>query len=95
MVYGTKSVILVEIGMLSFRTSYFDKKNNEIELRLNLDLLDKKRERVAVRQAAYKQQVAKYCNQRIKHRFFLPSDLVLRRVTLATKESNTGKLSIT
>ncbi|GFS38847.1 hypothetical protein Acr_00g0059780 [Actinidia rufa] len=32
MVFGTKSVILVKIGMLSFRTSNFSKENNEIEL---------------------------------------------------------------
>ena len=42
MVYGTKSVKLVEIGMLSFGTLNFDKENNETELRLNLDLLDEK-----------------------------------------------------
>ncbi|GFY84530.1 hypothetical protein Acr_03g0013040 [Actinidia rufa] len=45
MVYGMKSIILVEIGMLSFRTLKFDKENNKIELRLNLDLLNEKRER--------------------------------------------------
>ena len=43
MVYGTKLVIPVEIEMLSFRTSNFDKENNKIELRLNLDLLYEKR----------------------------------------------------
>ena len=47
MVYKTESVILVEIGISSFRTSNFDKKNNKIELRLNLDLLDEKRERAS------------------------------------------------
>ena len=60
MVYRTESVILVEIGMPRFRTSNFDKENNEAELRLNLDLLDEKRERVEVHQATYKHQVAKY-----------------------------------
>ncbi|XP_057510765.1 uncharacterized protein LOC130793127 [Actinidia eriantha] len=59
MVFGTKSVIPVEIGMPSFQTSNYDKENNEIELRLNLDLLDEKRERAELRQAAYKCQVAK------------------------------------
>ena len=44
MVYGTELVIPVEIGMPSFRTSNFDKENNETKLRLNFDLLDKKRE---------------------------------------------------
>ena len=44
MVYEIESVIPVEIGMPSFKTSNFDKDNNEAELRLNLDLLDKERE---------------------------------------------------
>ncbi|GFZ15780.1 hypothetical protein Acr_25g0001890 [Actinidia rufa] len=45
MVFGTEVVILVEIGIPSFKILNFDKGNNETELRLNLDLLDKKRER--------------------------------------------------
>ena len=81
----------MKIGMPSFRTLNFDKENNEIELRLNLDLLDEKRERAEIRQAAYKHQVAKYYNQIVRHRSFLPGDLVLRKVTLSTKELNTGK----
>ena len=68
MVYGTESVIPVEIGMPSFRTSNFDKENNETELKLNLDLLDENRERVEVRQAAYRHKTAKYYNQRVKHK---------------------------
>ena len=43
MVYGTELVIPVETGIRSFRTSNFDKENNEAELRINLGLLDKKR----------------------------------------------------
>ena len=92
MVYGTESVIPMEIGMPSFKISNFDKENNETELRLNLDLIDEKRERAEIRLAAYKHQVAKYFNQRVKHISFLPGDLVLRKVTLATKEPNVGKL---
>ena len=95
MVYGIESVIPVEIGMPNFRTSNFDKENNKTELRLNLDLLNEKRNRFEVFQAPYKYQVAKYHNQRIKHISFLPSDLVLRKVTLSTKELNVGKLSLT
>ena len=62
MVYGTKFIIPVKIGMSSFRTSNFDKENNETELRLNLDLIDEKNEWAEVRQAAYKHQVTKYYN---------------------------------
>ena len=36
MVYGIESVIPVEIGILSFNTSNFDKENNEIELNSTL-----------------------------------------------------------
>ncbi|GFS29093.1 hypothetical protein Acr_00g0005320 [Actinidia rufa] len=61
-VYGTESVILVEIGMPSYKPSNFDNNINEVELRLNLDLFDEKRERAEVRQDAYKHQVAKYYN---------------------------------
>ena len=44
MVYETELVILVEIGMPSFKTSNFDKENIKAELRLNLDLINKKGE---------------------------------------------------
>ncbi|GFY97882.1 hypothetical protein Acr_12g0004230 [Actinidia rufa] len=95
MVYGTESVIPVEIEMPSFGTSKFDKENNETKLRFKLDLFDEKRERAEVRQAAYKHHVAKYYNQRVRHKSFLLGDLVLRKVTLSTKEPNVGKLGPT
>ena len=81
--------------MPSLRISYFNKEINEIELRLNLDILDEKRERAEVRQITYKHQVDKYYNRRVKHRSFLPSDLVLRKVTPSTKELNAKKLGPT
>ena len=81
--------------MQSFRTSNFNKGNNEAELRLNLDLFNEKRGRAEIHQAAYKHQVTKYYNQRVKHRSFSPGDLVLRKATLSTKEPNAGKLGHT
>ncbi|GFS43263.1 hypothetical protein Acr_00g0084440 [Actinidia rufa] len=95
MVFGTESVVPVEIGMLSFKSFNFDKESNEAELKLNLDLLEEKRENAELRQMAYKCQVAKYYNQRVRHRSFIPGDLVLRKVTLLTKEPNAGKLGLT
>ena len=50
------------LEMPSFRTLNFYKKNNKIELRLNLDLLDEKRDRAKICQVTYKHQVAKYYN---------------------------------
>ncbi|GFZ15785.1 hypothetical protein Acr_25g0001940 [Actinidia rufa] len=95
MVFDTESVIPVEIGMPNFKASNFNKESNEVELRLNLYLLKERKEKAELRQAAYKCQVTKYYNQRVKHRSFLPGDLVLRRVTLSTKEPNAGKLGPT
>ena len=54
MVYGIELVILVKIGMPSYMTSNFYKENNKAELRLNLDLLDKKKEQAEICQATYK-----------------------------------------
>ncbi|GFS30910.1 hypothetical protein Acr_00g0014690 [Actinidia rufa] len=93
--HPTELVIPVEICMPSFRTSNFDKESNEIELRLNLDLLDEKKEMIELHQEAYKCKVAKYYNRRVKHQSFFPSDLVLRKVTLSTKEPSVGKLGPT
>ena len=95
MVFGIESVIPVEIGLPNFRTSNFDKENNEIELRLNLDPLNEKREMAELHQMTYKCRVAKYSNQRVKRLSFLPGDLVLQKVTLSNKEPNAGKLSPT
>ncbi|GFY91135.1 hypothetical protein Acr_07g0013310 [Actinidia rufa] len=95
LVYRIESVVPVEIGMPSFRTMNFDKENNEIELRLNLDLLAERRECAEVRQEAYKHQVVNYYNKKFKHMSILPDDLVLREVTLSTKELNIGKLGPT
>ena len=95
MVYETESIILVEIRMPSFRTSNFDKENNEAELRLNLDLLDKKRERVEVCQADFKHQVAKYYNQRVKNKSSLPGYLILMKLTMSTKKPYVRKLDPT
>ncbi|GFS41461.1 hypothetical protein Acr_00g0074500 [Actinidia rufa] len=90
-----ESVILVEIGVPSFRTLNFDKENNKAELRLNLDLLAEKWEQAEVRHATYKHQVAKYYNQRVKLKSFLLGNLVLNKVTLSMKEPNAGKLGLT
>ena len=64
-------------------------------MRINLDLLDEKRERAEIHQAAYKHHFAKYYNQRVKHKYFLPGNVVLRKVNLSTKEPNVGKLGPT
>ena len=43
--------------------------------------------------AKYKQKIAEYYNRRVKLKKFSIGDLVLRKVTLATKDLTQGKLS--
>ncbi|GJX30050.1 hypothetical protein Tco_0238129, partial [Tanacetum coccineum] len=49
--YGTETVIPAEIGMPTHKTSNVNEKTNYQELRLNLDLLDERREIAATREA--------------------------------------------
>ncbi|GJU57328.1 reverse transcriptase domain-containing protein [Tanacetum coccineum] len=54
--YGSEAVIPVEIGMPTHRTMMIreDENENENELRLNMDLLQERREAAAIREAKYK-----------------------------------------
>ncbi|GJX59444.1 reverse transcriptase domain-containing protein [Tanacetum coccineum] len=49
--YGTKAVILVEIGMPTLRTAEVNIVKNDEALEINLDLLEEKREQTAIQEA--------------------------------------------
>nr|GEY03326.1 reverse transcriptase domain-containing protein [Tanacetum cinerariifolium] len=74
--YGTEVVIPTEIGMPTYRTAAVDVVNNDEELRLNLDLLEECRERVAVCEARAKSKMMKYYNARVRDVAFKPCDFV-------------------
>nr|GEY75785.1 reverse transcriptase domain-containing protein [Tanacetum cinerariifolium] len=77
--YGTKEAIPTEIGMPTYRTAAVDVVNNDEELRLNLNLLEERRERAAVREARAKSKMMKYYNARVRGVAFKPRDFVYRR----------------
>nr|GEX92576.1 reverse transcriptase domain-containing protein [Tanacetum cinerariifolium] len=76
--YGTEAVIPTEIGMPTYRTAVVDVVNNDEELRLNLDLLEERRERAAVCEAKAKSKMMKYYNARVRDVAFKPGDFVYR-----------------
>ncbi|GJU24616.1 reverse transcriptase domain-containing protein [Tanacetum coccineum] len=76
--YGTKSVIPAEIGMPTYRTAVVDFMHNDEELRLNLDLLEERRERATIREAKAKLNMKKYYNARVRGVTFRLGDLVYR-----------------
>ncbi|GKB23443.1 hypothetical protein Tco_0862844 [Tanacetum coccineum] len=90
----TEAVIPEEIGMLTHRTSNVNEKINDQELRLNLDLLEERREIAAIREAKYKQQDEKYYNKKVRHVQFKVGEFVLRK-NGASRAANTCKLGPT
>ncbi|XP_050241072.1 uncharacterized protein LOC126689967 [Quercus robur] len=90
--YGSEAVIPAEVHMANHRVMSYEEKDNEEQLRLNLDLIDEVRTEAEHRAAKYKNLMARQYDARVKPRRFNIGDLVLRKVSLATKNSAHGKL---
>lgn len=69
----------------------FTEEGNSEDLLLNLDALPERRELAYVREAKYKEAMAKYYNDKVKANEFKPGDLVLRR-NEASRTERIGKL---
>ena len=93
--YGTEAVILVEVGMTSLRREFFHEGSNNDQLRVNLDCLDESRDGASRKMVEFQQKMSKYYNKRVKLRQFNIGDLVLCKVTPATKDLTQGKLGPT
>nr|GEW37742.1 reverse transcriptase domain-containing protein [Tanacetum cinerariifolium] len=78
LIYGTEAVIPTEIGMPTYCTTAVDVVSNDEELRLNLDLLEKRRERTTICEANAKLKMTKYYNARVRGVTFKPGDFVYR-----------------
>nr|GFA73782.1 reverse transcriptase domain-containing protein [Tanacetum cinerariifolium] len=76
--YGTEAVIHAEIGMPTYRTTAVDVVNNDEELRLNLDLLEERRELAVMNEARSKSKMMKYYYSRVHGVAFKPGDFVYR-----------------
>ena len=92
MEFWTEAVVLVEIGMSSIRRAWYDDKSNDEGLKLALDCLPVVRDDASQRMALYQERMMRYYNQRVKLKRFNPRDMVLRKISQATKDLNEGKL---
>ena len=90
--FGTEVVAPVEVGLKSPRIELATVEHNDLALRLNLDLLDEKREQVLKRTEGYQRKTARYYNQKVKPRGYMPGDLVLNKLLPARKNLAHGKL---
>ena len=90
--YGSETVIPAEVHMANHRVTMYQDKDNEEQLRLNLDFIDKVRTDAEKRTARYKNLMARQHDAMVKSRRFNIGDLVLKKVSLATKNPAHGKL---
>ena len=90
--YGSETVIPAEIHMANHRVTMYQDKDNEEQLRLNLDLIDEVTTDAEERTARYKNLMARQHDAMVKSRRFNIGDLVLKKVSLATKNPAHGKL---
>ena len=90
--YGTEAISPVQIRLKSPRIELENVEHNDEALRLNLDLLDEKREQVLRRTEEYQRKTTRYYNQRVKPRSYMPGDLVLKKLLPARKNPAHRKL---
>ena len=75
--YGSEAIIPVKVHMANHRVMKYQDEDNEEQLRLNLDLIDKLRMDVEQRTARYKNLMARQYNAMVKPRHFNIEVLVL------------------
>ena len=90
--YESEVVILAEVHMTNHRVMKYQDKENEEKFCLNLDLIDEVRMDAKQRISRYKNLMARQYDAMMKPRHFNIGDLVLKRVSLATKNPTHGKL---
>ena len=90
--YGIEAVIPVAVGVTSVRREAFNEKSNDDHLRQSLDCLDEVREQASIRMTKYQLKMAEYYNKKVKLRRLNIGDLVLCKVTTATRDPAQGKL---
>ncbi|GJV14074.1 reverse transcriptase domain-containing protein [Tanacetum coccineum] len=76
--YDAEAVIPAKIGMPTYSTETVDTIHNDEELRLNLDLLEEKRECATICEAKSKMKMTTYYNARVRGIAFRPRDFVYR-----------------
>ena len=90
--FGTEAVAPVEVRLKSPRVEFASTEHNDEALGLNLDLLEEKREQVLKRIKDYHRKIARYYNQRVRPRSYMPGDLILKKLLPTRKDPTHGKL---
>ena len=92
MTYGAETVIPLENGFPTLRTSTFTSNGNDELLKKSLDLVEERRENAMVQLAYYQHKLMQDYDMNVKLRLLALGDLVLRKVLGSTKNPAWGKL---
>ena len=92
MTYGAETVIPLETGFPTLRTSTFSSNSNDGMLEKSLDLIEERRENAMVQLAYYQHKLKQGYDSNVKLRPLAVGDLVLRKVLGTTKNPAWGKL---
>ena len=89
---GSDAVIPAKVGLTSDKVAHYNNEENEKQLHLSLNLVDEVGMDAEQRVAGYKNLMVKHHDALIKPRQFNVGVLVLKRVSLATKDPTHEKL---
>ena len=92
--YGSEAIILAKVHMANHRVMMYQYKDNTEQLCLNLDLIDEVRMDAKHKTTKYKNLMARQYDAMVKPRRFNIGDLVLKKVSLATKDPAHGNLAL-
>ncbi|XP_071922590.1 uncharacterized protein [Coffea arabica] len=84
--YRSEAMVPAEFLTPSSRIKAFTAESNEEQRRIDLDLVEEKRDAAAARVALYKNILASYYNVRVRYLRFSPGDLVLRKNLVSRSE---------
>ncbi|PON71433.1 hypothetical protein PanWU01x14_072300 [Parasponia andersonii] len=97
--YGRESILFSlwirnndtsKIDANSLQRFVYEQDQNNALIRIELDLLEERREQSQLRIVSYQQCIAQYYNSKVRRRGFEVGDLVLRQVLSNNKEHDTG-----
>ena len=90
--YGSEAMIPAKVHMANHMVMKYQVEDNEEQLLLNLDLIDEVRMNVEQKNARYKNLMAQQYDAMVKPKRFNIGELVLKRVSLTTRNPTYWKL---
>ena len=90
LVYGLDAMFPIELTDSNPRTMTMIEESNELAQKVQLDLVEKDKERAKIKDEAIKQQMARKNNTKVNPQEFKEGDLVLRKMELQRKPQGKG-----